>query len=123
MGERSIRAVAVCIACTLALVMLGFAGRAVAEDDSAFAARYRLPDGSYASLCRTGHDEGALPHGKHHCALCCAAAGHAFVPPEPAFAGFFVAAVGADSLLPASTAALRHNALGHGLCRGPPSAT
>lgn len=120
MGDRWIRAVSARIVCALALIMLGFTGHGLAmPDDGSLAARYRLPDGSYPSLCKTGDNTGGVPHDMRHCDLCFAAAGHAFVPSPSIFAGFFTEAE--KNLCPrASLIGLKRRALGHGLCRGPP---
>jgi len=121
MRDRGIRAVAARIVCALALIMLGFADPAFATSDGGgLAAQYRLPDGSYPSLCKTGSDAGRLPHNVRHCDLCFAAGGHAFVPPHVVFVGFCAEA---DRNLVQSISAigLERGARGHGLCRGPPS--
>jgi hypothetical protein len=121
MGDRSIRGFMARIVCALALVMFGFAGHGLAAtDDGPFAAQYRLPDGSFASLCQNGDDHtGTPPHARHHCDFCFASVGHAFVPPQPTF-GPAVTAAEAGILLPVSAAAPKFGALRHGLCRGPP---
>jgi hypothetical protein len=120
MGDRWIRAVAARIVCALALLMLGFSGHGLAmPDDGSVAAQYRLPDGSYPSLCGTNGDAGGLPHDRHHCDLCFAAAGHAFAPPPATFDGFFIVA-GTGLFASFPLIGSNRNALRHGLCRGPP---
>ena len=119
MGDRWIRAIAVCIVCALGLIMLGFTGHGLAmPDDGSLAAQYRLPDGSYPSLCKTGGETDKRAHDKHHCDLCFNAAGNTFAPP-PIFTSVFTTA-DAGLFPPILPTALTRGALRHGLCRGPP---
>jgi hypothetical protein len=121
MRDWRFRAFAARIVCVLALIMLGFADPGfAAPGDGVLAAQYRLPDGSYPSLCKTGSDAGRLPHNLRHCDLCFAAGGHVFVPPHPVFARF-CAEADKNLFSPISAIGLKRGAPGHGLCRGPPS--
>lgn len=78
------RAVLLRILCALALFMLGFTGSAFADpSQDPYSAEYRLPDGSYSSLCQPGNPKGGVPHnGANHCGSCVTAGGHAFTPPD-----------------------------------------
>jgi hypothetical protein len=69
--------------CALAYALLGFSGHSLAGADSAPGAYYRLPDGSYASLCEPGGaDQRSTP--ADHCKTCLIAQPHG--APAPALA-------------------------------------
>jgi hypothetical protein len=77
--------------CALALLMFGLTGPAAAQiGPDAAGVQYRLPDGSFASLCQPGRTDidgtNGIP-GKacRHCDLCGAGLPHALVAPSTTF--------------------------------------
>jgi hypothetical protein len=115
------RAVLTRILCALALVMLGFGSHAVADPFAdPYGVEYRLPDGSYTSLCEPGDDKGGAPHdASHHCDICVLAVGHLFVPPDAIFAGRPMRARG-EAIRAAEYMHLHRLLSSHSLSRGPP---
>lgn len=109
------------ILCAFALFMLGLAGDAFADpSQDPHSAQYRLPDGTYASLCQPGDTKGGAPHnGANHCGGCVTAAGHAFTPP----AGYAVARPGSragETFGFAEIANVKRIRSHHNQGRGPP---
>lgn len=77
------RGVMLRILCALAYVVLGFSGHHAMGGEGVPAAFYRLPDGTYASLCEPGGtDQPSAP--AEHCKTCLIAQPHG--APAPAFA-------------------------------------
>jgi hypothetical protein len=75
------------IICAFALFMLGFPSGAFALPNlEPYGAEYRLPDGTFASLCLPSEEKGA-PHGdRQHCDMCTVSIGHLFMQADAVFA-------------------------------------
>lgn len=80
MGVQATGAVMARVACTLALIALGFAGNSAARPAiGPYSAEYQLPDGSYASMCLPSERHRA-PHGDgNHCDTCITATATPFM--------------------------------------------
>jgi hypothetical protein len=69
------------ILCAIAYVLLSFSGHHAAGAEGAPGAYYRLPDGSYASLCEPGaKDPASAP--ADHCKTCLIAQPHGAPAPD-----------------------------------------
>jgi hypothetical protein len=104
----------------LAILMLGFSGGAQALPNlEPYGAEYKLPDGTFATLCMPSEEKGA-PHGDHkHCDMCVMAAGHLFTTPETAFVTAPVSHQ-SETVRAVAIANLKRIVSHHGLSRGPP---
>ncbi len=104
----------------LAILMLGFSSNAQAlPNPDPYGAEYRLPDGSYASLCMPGEEKDA-PHGDHkHCDMCVMAAGHVFTAPETVLVPAPILHRG-ETVRAVAIANLKRIVSHHGLSRAPP---
>lgn len=69
------------ILCAIAYVLLGFSGHHAAGAEGAPGAYYRLPDGSYASLCEPGRED-TTPAPADHCKTCLIVQPHGAAPPN-----------------------------------------
>ncbi|MDB5523264.1 MAG: hypothetical protein JWM58_1027 [Rhizobium sp.] len=112
--------IAVRLFCALALFMLGFSGHAVAGHNlDRYGAEYRLPDGTFASMCLPSEEHGAPDNDSRHCDTCVMSAGHLFMPPDSVIA-FGVQSLSRERIRPAAVGNPRRILSHHRQSRGPP---
>ena len=104
----------------LAILMLGFSCNAQALPNlEPYGAEYKLPDGTFATLCMPSEEKGA-PHDDHkHCDMCVMAAGDLFTTPETVLVPEPVLHQG-DTIRAVAIVNLKRIISHHGLSRGPP---
>ena len=114
------KAIAMRLFCALALFMLGFASHAMAgRDPDPYSAQYRLPDGTFASMCLPSEEHGAPQSDSDHCDTCVLSAGQLFTPPDTAVVSP-ERSLSPEPIRPAAFGNSKRILSHHGQSRGPP---
>ncbi|MDB5525495.1 MAG: hypothetical protein JWM58_3258 [Rhizobium sp.] len=114
------KAIAMRLFCALALFMLGFTSHAMAgHDTDPYSAQYRLPDGTFASMCLPSQEHGAPQGDSNHCNTCVLSAGHLFTPLDIAMA-LPLRSMSSEPILSAVVGNSKRILSHHGQSRGPP---
>lgn len=108
------------IVCAIALFMLGFVAHAEAAPlVGPFSMEYRLPDGTFASMCLPSQEHGKSHTDGKHCDSCILSTAHLFTPPAAVQLAEQTSPHG-DIVWPESNGNPGRILSHHGQSRGPP---